>query len=196
MEAPEMKKSLLLGTLLLAISPLALAADTYTIDAVHSSANFAVKHLGLSTVHGRFAEVNGTVVYDEKAPENSTVTAIIKTASINTDNKMRDDDLRSDAFLNAAKYPEIRFQSTHVRKTGADSYVASGKLTIRDVTRDVEIPFTLSSGKGMSGKPRLGVDASLVIDRFDYNVNFGKSGPMSGVVGKDVKIDLEVEAEK
>ena len=188
-----MKKYMLLLAAVLAANSLALAADTYAIDGAHTSANFAVKHLGLSTVHGRFTEVRGTILFDDKAPENSSVTAVIKTASVNTDNSMRDNDLRSDNFFNAARYPEIRFQSTSIRKAGADKYVALGKLTIRDVTRDVEIPFTLAQGKSPKGQPRLGVDATLVLNRFDYHVSWDKTGAL---VGKDVNIELSVEAGK
>jgi len=188
-----MKKCMLLLAVVFAANSLALAADTYTIDGAHTSANFAVKHLGLSTVHGRFTEVSGTILFDDKAPEKSSVTAVIKAASVNTDNSMRDNDLRSDNFFNSAKYPEIRFQSTSIRKTGADKYVALGRLTIRDVTRDVEIPFTLAQGKSPKGQPRLGVDATLVLNRFDYNVSWDKTGTL---VGKDVNIELSIEAGK
>jgi polyisoprenoid-binding protein YceI len=77
----KMKRLFLLFAALLATSSLALAADTYKIDGAHSSANFTVKHMGISTVHGRFTEVSGTILFDEKVPENSSVTAVIKTAS-------------------------------------------------------------------------------------------------------------------
>ena len=186
-----MKQCMLLLAVVLAVDSLALAADTYAIDGAHTSANFAVKHLGLSTVHGRFTEVSGTILFDDKAPENSSVTAVIKTASVNTDNAMRDNDLKSDNFFNAPKYPEIRFQSTSIRKAGAGKYLAVGKLTIRDVTRDVEIPFTLAQGKSPKGQPRLGVDATLVLNRFDYHVSWDKTGTL---VGKDVNIELSIEA--
>ena len=188
-----MKKLMLLFIALLTASSLAMAADSYTIDNAHTSANFAVKHMGISMVHGRFAEVSGTILFDDKRPENSSVTAVIKAASVNTDNQMRDKDLRSDNFFNAEKYPEIRFQSTSIRKTGADQYVATGKLTIRDVTRNVEFPFTLAQGKGLKGDQRVGVEASLPINRLDYHVSFDQTGL---IVGKDVKIDLSVEASK
>jgi polyisoprenoid-binding protein YceI len=178
---------------LLALSSVAFAADTYTIDNVHSSANFAVRHMGISTVHGRFTVLSGTIVLDPAAPQNSSVAAVIQTASVDTDNSMRDNDLRSDNFLNAERYPEIRFQSTSVRRTGADQYLATGKLTIRDVTREVEIPFTLAQGHGPKGEPRIGVEGSLTLNRYDYHVNFDKTGAL---VGKDVKIDLSVEASR
>lgn len=187
-----MRKWMLLGVLMAATS-MAMAADTYTIDGAHTSANFAVKHLGISTVHGRFTEVSGTIVLDEKAPENNSVTAVIRSASVNTDNEMRDKDLRSDNFFNAEKYPEIRFQSTSIRRMGGDKYVAVGKLTIRDVTREVEIPFTLAQGTSPQGVAKLGVEASLGVNRFDYHVNFDQTGLL---VGKDVNIELSVEAAK
>jgi polyisoprenoid-binding protein YceI len=186
-------KRLLLITVALALSSLALAADNYTIDPAHTSANFSVKHLGLSMVHGRFATVNGTILFDEKAVEKSSVAVVIKTDSINTDNAMRDKDLNSPRYFDTAAYPEIKFTSTGIRKVGGDQYVAVGNLTIRDVTKQVEIPFTLAQGKGPKGDPRLGVEGSLTINRLDYKV--GSTIPAMAV-GTDIKIDLEVEAQK
>jgi len=188
-----MKKLLLLLVAVLASSSLALAADTYAIDGAHSSAAFAVKHLGLSTVHGRFADVSGTILLDSQAPEKSSVTAVIKSASLSTDNAQRDKHLRSEDFFDTAKYPEIRFQSSSVRREGGDKFVAVGTLTIRDVSKPVEIPFTLAQGKGPKGESRLGVDGALTLSRFDYHVSWDSTGAL---VGKDVKIELNVEAVK
>ena len=188
-----MKKVILLFAAMLATSSLALAADTYKIDGAHSSANFTVKHMGISTVHGRFTDVSGTILFDEKAPENSSVTAVIKSASVNTDNATRDKHLNTADFFDTAQYPDIKFQSTSVRKAGGDKYVAVGNLTIRDVTKQVEIPFTLAQGKSPKGDPRLGAEGSLTINRLDYNV--GSTIPAMAV-GTDIKIDLSVEAQK
>jgi polyisoprenoid-binding protein YceI len=188
-----MKKLILLFAAMLATSSLALAADAYKIDGAHSSANFTVKHMGISTVHGRFTDVSGTILYDEKSPENSSVTAVIKTASVNTDNATRDKHLNTADFFDTAKYPEIKFQSTSVRKVGGDKYVAVGNLTMKDVTKQVEIPFTLAAGKGAKGEPRLGVEGSLGIDRFDYHVSYDPTGMG---VSKDVNIELSAEAGK
>jgi polyisoprenoid-binding protein YceI len=187
-----MKKLLLLFAAMLATSSLALAADTYTIDGAHSSTNFAVKHLGLSTVHGRFTDVSGTIVFDEKAPEKSSVTAVIKTATISTDNAQRDKHLNTPDFFDTANVPEIKFQSTSIRNAGG-KYIATGNLTLRDVTKVVEIPFTLAQGKGPKGEARIGVEATLTINRFDYHVSYDSTGL---IVGKDVTIDLSVEAVK
>ncbi len=185
-----MKRLTWLLTAMLAMSSLALAADTYTIDGAHSSAAFAVKHLGLSTVHGRFTDVSGTILFDAQAPEKSSVTAVIKSDSLTTDNTQRDKHLRSPEFFDTAEYPEIRFQSTSIRKDG-DGYVAVGMLTIRDVSKQVEIPFTLAQGKGPKGESRLGVEAALKLNRFDYHVNWDSTGTL---VGKEPKIELNVEA--
>jgi polyisoprenoid-binding protein YceI len=189
----KMKKLILLFAILFATGSLALAADTYTIDGAHTAANFTVKHLGISTVHGRFSSVSGTILFDPQAPEKSSVTAVIKSASVTTDNAMRDKDLNSPRFFDTTKFSEIRFQSTSIRKAGDDKYVAVGNLTIRDVTKPVEIPFTLAQGKGAKGELRLGVQGMLTINRFDYNVSYDTTG---AVVSKDVNIELDVEAAK
>jgi polyisoprenoid-binding protein YceI len=188
-----MKKLLLVLSAMLAMSSLALAADVYKIDGAHSSANFAVKHMGISTVRGRFTDVSGTIRYDEAAPEKSSVTAVIRSNSVTTDNATRDKHLNTPDFFDTAQYPELRFQSTSVRKVGGDQYVAVGDLTIRDVTKQVELPFTLAQGKGPKGEPRLGAEGSLTINRYDYHVSYDPTGLG---VGKDVKIDVSVEGTK
>ena len=179
-----------LGFVLFALAQV-FAADEFTIDPVHSSANFSVKHLAISTVHGRFSDLSGTIVYDEKNPAKSSVKAVIKTASVNTDNAMRDKDLRSANFFDSEKYPEMRFQSTKVEKVGNQLQV-TGNLTIKDVTRQVSFPITLAEGEAR-GKTRLGIDFSIALNRFDYNVSFDSTG---ATVGKDIKIDVSVEAIK
>ena len=179
-----------LGFVLLALAHV-FAADEFTIDPVHSSANFSVKHLTISTVHGRFSDISGTIVYDEKNPAKSSVKAVIKTASVNTDNAMRDKDLRSANFFDSEKYPEMRFQSIKVEKIG-DQLQVTGNLTIKDVTRQVSFPITLAEGEAR-GKTRLGIDFSIALNRFDYNVSFDSTG---ATVGKDIKIDVSVEAIK
>jgi polyisoprenoid-binding protein YceI len=186
-----MKKLILLFAALLAITVPALAVDTYKIDGAHSSANFTVKHMGISTVHGRFADVSGTILFDANNSANSSVTAVIKVASINTDNAMRDKHLNGEDFFDSAKFPEIRFQSTSVKALGGDKYVAVGNLTMKDVTKQVEIPFNLATGKNKKGQMLLGVDAALSIVRYDYHVNFDPTGMG---VSKDVKIELSIEA--
>lgn len=169
---------------------LPLAAQDFKIDPNHSSANFAVKHMLVSTVRGRFAgAVNGTIHFDAADPAKSSVTAVITTANITTDNERRDNDLKSANFFEVEKYPEIKFQSTKVEKRG-DGYVATGNLTMKDVTKQIELPFTLTQAE-VKGKRKLGVEASTTLNRYDYNVKYDPTG---ATVGKDVKIDLDLEA--
>ena len=183
-----MRKFLSLVAALAFVLP--LAAQDFKIDPVHSSANFAVKHLLVSTVRGRFAgAVNGTIHYDAADPTKSSVNAIITTANITTDNDSRDKHLKSAAFFEVEKYPEMKFQSTRIEKRG-DGYVAVGNLTIKDVTKQVELPFSLAAAE-VKGKKKLGIEASTTIDRLDYHVDFDATG---ATVSKEVKIDLDLEA--
>jgi polyisoprenoid-binding protein YceI len=168
----------------------ALAADDYKIDPAHSSTSFAVKHMLVSTVRGRFADVNGTIHYDPADITKSWVTAVIKAQSITTDNERRDADLRSANFFDVANYPEIKFQSTRIEKRG-DQYIAIGNLTIRDVTKQVELPFTVTAAEA-GGKKRIGIDSSITLNRFDYHVSW--DDPTHSVVSKEARIDLNLEA--
>jgi polyisoprenoid-binding protein YceI len=169
----------------------AFGIDEYKIDPVHSSANFAVKHLMVSTVNGRFPSVEGTINYDPKDVTNSTVKAVIKTPTITTDNETRDNDLKSAKYFEVAKYPEIKFESTKIEKRG-DQYVAIGNLTIKDVTKQVELPFTVNVAE-MGGQKHLGADATLTINRMDYHVDWDK---VPGMVDKTVKITLNIEGKQ
>lgn len=172
----------------------AFAADEYKIDPVHSSVGFKVKHMGLSTVHGRFTDFSGTIAYDDKDPSKSSVNVTIKTASINTDVAARDNDLRSANFLDAEKFPEITFKSKSVEKK-PDGFVAHGTLTIRSVSKDVDLGFTLSGPSDTGRGKLLGAEAWLTINRQDYGVIWSRSLPGGELmVGNDVKIEINVEA--
>ena len=185
-----MRKHIVVAVLAVALLvPGAIAAEDFKIDPAHSSANFAVKHLLVSTVRGRFADLSGTIHLDENDIAKSWVTAVVKAASINTDNDRRDNHLRSADFFDVAKYPEIRFQSTRIEKRG-EQYVAIGNLTIKDVTRQIEVPFTFVTADAR-GKKRMGVEAATKIDRYDYHIEYDKTGT---TVGKEVKIELNLAA--
>jgi len=174
----------------------AVAADLYKIDPAHSSVNFSVSHMVVNTVHGRFNDFEGSIQLDQKDITKSTVNVTIKTTSINTDNTTRDNHLRTGDFLDAQNHPTITFQSKSVEKKG-DGYVAHGTLTIRGVSKDVDLLFTLKGPINVGPKSILGADATLTINRQDYGVSWSKS--LDGgqlVVGNDVKIELNVEADK
>jgi polyisoprenoid-binding protein YceI len=172
----------------------AWAADQYNIDAVHSRVGFAVKHMAVNTVHGRFTDFSGTILYDDKDLAKSAVNVTIKSASINTDNDGRDKDLRSANFLEVEKFPEITFKSKSVEKK-ADGFVAHGTLTIHGVSKDVDLVFTLGGPLDTGRGKVLGAEAGLSINRQDYGVAWTRS--LAGgelIVSNDVKIEINVEA--
>ena len=185
-----MKK--LSSVLLFVVAAAALSfAQEYKIDPVHSSATFKVRHMMVSTVVGRFTDVEGNIMYDEADPSKSKVEAVIKTASVNTDNNMRDGDLKNN-FLEVEKYPEMKFTSTKVEKRG-DQWVATGPLTIKDVTKTVEIPFEITKADTQFG-PAVGVTADFKINRNDYHVVKAGITDNGATVGNEISIELNVEA--
>ncbi|MBV8223708.1 MAG: polyisoprenoid-binding protein [Verrucomicrobia bacterium] len=175
----------------------ACAADTFVFDKAHSTIGFQVRHL-FSTVPGKFDDFTGTINYDEANPENSSVEVTIKTASVNTGVKMRDDDLRSPNFFDAAKYPEITFKSKSVKMTGNNTADVTGDLTMHGVTKEVVLKVELL-GKGAGPKPGSvvsGWNAATALKRADYGLTWNKVIEGTQLVGDDVKIDLNVEADK
>ncbi|HEY6274197.1 MAG TPA: YceI family protein [Terriglobales bacterium] len=178
----------------LALASSAWAADEYKIDPVHSRVGFAVKHMVINTVHGRFTDFNGAIQFDDKDPSKSSVAVTIKTASINTDNPQRDNDLRSANFLEVEKYPEITFKSKSVEKKG-NGFVAHGALTIKAVSQDVDLAFTLGGPLDTGRGKLLGAEAGLTINRQDYGVTWSRT--LAGgelIVANDVVIEINVEA--
>lgn len=186
-------KSLRLFAAILALASFASAADEFKIDPAHSQANFSVKHMLISTVHGRFSNVAGTIIFDEKDPSKCSVEAIIKADSINTDNEARDKHLKSPDFFEVEKYPDITFKSKKVEKRG-NQWVAIGTLTIKNVSKDIELPFEIAKLENPRGT-RVGVGATTQINRQDYGVSWSRKLDNGGmVVADDVKIELNVEA--
>lgn len=172
-------------------------ASTWAIDATHSSVEFAVKHMMVSTVRGRFKAFSGEIQADEANPAASSVTAAIDVASIDTGVDQRDEHLRSDDFFNAAQYPQITFRSTAIEQRG-DEWKLAGELTIRDVTRPVSLDVEFE-GRGADpwGGERAGFTATTKINRKDFGVNWNGVIEAGGVVVSDqVKITLNIEAVK
>lgn len=190
-------RSILLTFLVvLAISSLAVGADKYVFDIPHSSIGFSARHLVISNTKGEFNDFTGTILFDEKDITKSSVEVIIKAGSIDTDNEKRDNHLKSADFLEVEKYPEITFMSTSVKKTD-NGYELVGNLTIHGVTKEVSMPFTLTGPIEAFGSSRIGIEASLTINRQDFGVKFNKVLEGGGLlVSNEVKISLEVEAVK
>ena len=173
------------------------ATSTWTIDPAHTTVEFSVKHLMISTVRGHFGAVTGTIELDEQNPLASSVTAEIDVTSIDTRTEQRDAHLRSADFFDVEKYPSIRFQSTRIERDG-DHFDVYGDLTIRDVTREVVL-HTSDEGRGGDpwGGQRAGFSATTRIDRRDFGLGWNQALETGGVlVGNDIKISLEVQAVK
>ncbi len=169
-------------------------AGNYVIDLSHTHAGFAVKHFGLSKVKGEFTEVEGAVVIADE-PTSSTVTATIKTASFNSRDEGRDAHVKSADFLDVENFPTITFTSTSVKADG-DDWIVSGDLTIKGVTRNVELATEFEGAlTDPYGFQRIAFSAETEIDRTDFGLDFNAAVETGGlVVGKKVKINLEVEA--
>jgi polyisoprenoid-binding protein YceI len=167
----------------------------WRVDRTHSNVEFAVKHMMITTVRGRFTELDGTVQYAEGSPTKSHVEVSIKAASIDTRAPDRDTHLRSPDFLDAEKYTEITFRSTRVDKTGTNRFGIAGDLTIRGVTRPVMLD-AVEEGRGKDpwGGERLGFTATTTIDRREYGLIWNQALEAGGwLVGNDVKISLDVQ---
>jgi len=157
------------------VAPPAAPATKYGFDTAHSSFEFVVRFMGLSKVRGRFAEFDGTILYDETRPENSTVSLVVDVASIDTDNDVRDRHLRSPDWFAADSHSVITFQSRAIERLSGEEFVVRGPLTIRGTTREVEIPVTMLHGEMTDawGNRRIGFEGSLEIDRKEFGVEGG-----------------------
>jgi polyisoprenoid-binding protein YceI len=172
----------------------ALAAD-YQLDPAHSSAQFSVKHLMVSTVRGQFEKMAGTASIDEKDPTKSKVNVTIETASINTREPKRDGHLRSPDFFDAVKNPQITFASTKVEKTGENKFLVTGDLNMRGVSKPVTLTSEITPAvKGPDGKLVRGVSASAKLNRKDWGLNWNKALETGGVlVGEEVQLTIDAE---
>ena len=173
--------------------------STWTIDPAHSVAEFSAKHMMITTVKGRIADVRGTVTIDATEPERSSVVAELEAASIDTRTEQRDAHLRSADFLDVEQFPLITFRSRRVEgaslRDGA-SFRVVGDLTIRGVTREVTLDATYEGrGKDPWGGERVSFSATTKIDRRDFGLTWNAALETGGVlVSNDVRISLEVQA--
>jgi|CXWL01.1.fsa_nt_gi polyisoprenoid-binding protein YceI len=182
----------------LSLSSLALAAP-WDIDSGHASANFSVRHMMVSEVHGTLGEVKGTVDLDEKDLTKSKIDVTIDVTAISTKNQKRDDHLRSDAFFNTEKFPTLSFKSTKIEKVADDKLRITGDLTLRSTTKSVVLDTTLAPEvqNPFSKVATRGAVAKTSINREDYGLVWNMALANNGVlVGKEVKIQLEVEFAK
>jgi len=176
----------------LALSAAAMAqAGTWQIDPNHSSAQFSVKHLGVSTVRGAFTKVTGTAKYDPADATKDSLDVTIDATSVDTRVEMRDNDLRSPNFLDVQKYPTLTFHSKQVKSAGAGKLQITGDLTIHGVTKEVMLDVDGPSApiKDPWGNQRIGASASTKIIRTDFGVN----GAPAPIVADEISITIDVE---
>ena len=176
--------------------PAAAATSTWQIDPNHSAAQFAVTHLGLSTVRGAFTKVSGTIQLDDKDIAKSSVDVTIDAASVDTRVEGRDKDLRSDHFFEVDKYPTLTFKSTKVEQVAVGKLKVTGDLTIHGVTKPVvlDVEGPAAAVKDPWGNQRSAASATTKINRQDFGVKWNAKMDNGGwVVGDDVAITIDLE---
>jgi polyisoprenoid-binding protein YceI len=172
------------------VLPARAAVETYKIDPVHSTVGFTIRHF-FTNVPGNFTKFAGTIAVDRDSLEHSTVEATIEVASVDTRSEMRDNDLRSDHFFDATKFPAITFKSKAWKQTGENAFDVTGDLTIRDVTKEVVLKLkSLGFGPGMRGAMLSGWEATTTINRNDFGIT-----RYAGMLGDEVPVTINVEAD-
>jgi polyisoprenoid-binding protein YceI len=176
--------------------PAGAATADWKIDPQHSSAQFSVRHMAISTVRGAFSKVTGIVVLDDKDITKSVVNVTIDVSTVDTREPDRDNDLRSDKFFDVAHYPTITFKSKKVEQVAPGKLKVTGDLTIRGTTKEVllDVDGPTPPMKDPWGNTRVAVNASAKINRQDFGVKWNATLDNGGVVvGDDVNIVIDAE---
>ena len=173
-----------------------IPAGDYNLDPAHSIIGFAVRHLEINWVEGRFKDFTGTIHFDDKDITKSSVEFTAKIESVDTGVEPRNKHLRTADFFDAAKYPEMTFKSTSIERKGKNEYMLHGDLTLKGVTKQVAFPFTITGAiKDPWGNTRFGIEAQTKINRRDFGINYGNALASGGFdVGDEVTIELHLEA--
>ena len=174
-------------------------ATQWKIDPMHSEADFAIKHMSISTVHGTFRGISGTSTYDPANVAKSGVEATIDVASVDTGVAPRDKHLKSPDFFDVDKFPTMTFKSTSVHKAG-DHYDVAGDLTLHGVTKPVVLKLE-DPGKAQAGPDgksiHRGFTATTTIDRKDFGLTWNHTlASGDSMLGDDVKIEIDIDAAK
>jgi polyisoprenoid-binding protein YceI len=176
--------------------PAGAVTSDWKIDPQHSSAQFSVRHMTISTVRGAFSKLNGIVVLDDKDITKSVVNVTIDVNTVDTREPDRDNDLRSDKFFDVAHYPTITFKSKKVEQVAPGKLKVTGDLTIRGTTKEVvlDVEGPTPPMKDPWGNMRVAVNASTKINRQDFGVKWNAALDNGGVVvGDDVNIVIDAE---
>ncbi len=165
----------------------AAAPDSYTVDNVHSSVTFRIKHMGIAYIYGRFNEIAGNFRYDPADPSEFSIDVQLKAESIDTKAPGRDRHLKGPDFFNAKEYPSISFKSKKATKDGANRYKVSGDLQLHGVTRPVDVKIE-HTGSGNFRGYREGFEAKFTIKRSDFGMKYMLRG-----LGDEVQLTVSVE---
>jgi polyisoprenoid-binding protein YceI len=179
--------------------PAAAATSNWQIDPQHSSAQFSVRHMAISTVRGAFSKVTGTINLDDKDISKSTVDVVIDVTTVDTREPNRDNDLRSDKFFDVAHYPTMTFKSKKVEQVSPGKLKVTGDLTIRGTTKEIilDVDGPTPPIKDPWGKQRAAASATTKVNRQDFGVKWNATLDNGGVVvGDDVSINIDVEMVK
>jgi polyisoprenoid-binding protein YceI len=172
-----------------------MTTQTWQLDPAHTSIDFAVRHLMISTVRGRFGGISGTIGVDENDLRTAKVDITIDVASIDTRQEQRDAHLRSPDFFDAARFPTARFVSRRIEGDASGDFQIIGDLTIRDVTKEITVGVT-NEGQGVDpwGNLRSGFSATAKIDRREFGLTWNQALETGGVVvGNDIKLSIDAE---
>jgi len=169
-----------------------VTADSYTVDPVHSTMIFRIKHNNVAYFYGRFNEVTGIISFDPASEGASSLDLTVKTDSVDAGNEKRTGHLKSADFFNAAKFPTSTFKSTKFAKASGDSYDVTGDLTIHGVTKPITVKLEKTGqGPGPRGGELIGFESTFTVSRKDFGITFMPDG-----LGDDVRITVSLEAGK
>ena len=187
-------KKVFLTFVLALFSVVSFAQTAWKVDPMHSSVNFNIKHMGISFVQGRFDKFDGKVVAAGDNLNNAEFSFFVEVNSINTGVEMRDKHLKSADFFDTEKFPRMTFESGSVIKDKNNTYILKGKLTIKDVTKEISVPVTFGGvTKNQQGKEVMGFQTTFKVNRLDYNIKYDPTG---AGVAKDVDVNLYFELVK
>lgn len=176
----------------LAAQTAAPAVETWTVDRVHSSATFKVRHI-VANVTGQFRDLNGTIKVNRANPAASSVEFTIQAASIDTGNENRDKHLRSADFFDVEKFPTITFKSTAVKQKSPTEFEVTGDFTMHGVTKRITLPVTHLGFGAKKG----GFEVETTLNRKDYGIEWNRALDEGGfVLGDEVKVAINLEVDK
>jgi len=165
----------------------------YQLDTTHSSVIYRIRHNDVSYFYGRFNNITGAIDYDAAKPAAGSVQLTIETASVDSKNTKRDDDLRSPSFFNAVQFPEITFKSTSAKKVSADTVDVTGDLNLHGVTKSVMLRVKRTGAlTSQSGRQLVGFETTFTIKRSDYGITY----MLDRGLGDEVTVTVSIEARR